>query len=313
MKNPPRKPKAPAGSVYKWTAPYQYRRVVGKRRQKLTGKFEKVFQTVRVPGFYRLYDARPAAPKLSRKTAPKGWNLAREFEAHYVQEYDAAHVDPIYKHRRDSDVVRLSDGLVWDRPIRSDVRGDFGMGRVWYVVHHGTQDEFYIYVRTFKLPEMLSTVSMAAEEKQKWESSILGEYEDKEYMEVQDFIAWTVFDERDRSPRKLHHFPKLESREKAFATDFRKLSKTQKVLKTKSGKARTVEYEVRRALTRWEIKKVLKSVYGSSIGLRRRKGESLEAAYKRMGKGEKKAYTRALRSAVRALEEKWTKERRRNK
>lgn len=295
MKNPPRKPKAPRGFDYKWTPPYSYRRFVRRRRQRLTGKYEKLYKTITVPGHYRLVPAAPKPLRAPKRPAPlKGWQLAREFEAHYVQEYDAAHIDPIYRYRRDTDVVRLSDGLVWDRPIKVDVQGKFVMARVWYVVHHETQDEYYIYVRTFTLPVALSSLSMAAAEKTSWESTILGEYEGKEYMEVQDFIAWTVFDDRERTPRKLHHYvPQRESREKAFRTDWRN--------------------EVKRVLTRWEIKKVLNTAFGRTIGLKRRKGESVESAFKRLSGSERRRYRSALMRAVKELEGRWEEERRRNK
>jgi hypothetical protein len=293
MQNPPRKPKAPRGYDYRWTPPYSYRRKAGRRR--IVGrKYETIYKTVRVPGHYVLVKVSPERKKPRRPALISGWQKVTEFEDHYRKEYDVAHVDPIYRYNRETDVVRLADGLVWDRPIRADVRGTFVMARVWYIVHHETQDEYYIYVRTFSLPVALSSLSMASDEKMKWEATILGEYEGKEYMEVQEFLAWTVFDERERKPRRLHKVaPRRVSREKAFET-------------TRRG-------DVRRVLTRWEIKKVLATAMGSEIGLRRRKGESLEDAFRRLPQSQRRAYRRALMQAVKALEDRWTEERRRRR
>ncbi len=314
MKNPPRKPKVPKGRAAHWIAPYSYTRIAYKKKDRL-GKLRSFYKKVHVGGHYRIFKApEPAPTRRHRVVRLKGWELANEFEARYIQEYDASNVDSIYRYNRATDVVRLQDGLVWDRPVKANVEGDFVMARVWYVVYHETQDQYFIYVRSFALATSLPSLETAALERTGWEGNILSEYEGKEYMSVQDFIAWTVFDYRERKPKRLHAFRKRgETRDRAFTTSLKHPRRRPLELKTRSGKIRQAKYETRRVLTKWEIKQALSGAFGAKIGLKRRKGESIDSAIKRMEPSEKRRYRRALMEAVRALERKWTKERRREK
>jgi hypothetical protein len=320
-KNPTKKPKAPRGYRAAWVKPYRYYRVVG-RRKKIHG-WEKIRKGIRVPGHWStVKTSKPPVVRKSEKrrvkkiTLPE-WERAFSYEERYRREYDLAGADPIYRFNRQRDVVKVGGtwaGLVWDKPIKADVRGNYDTGRVWYIAHHDTQEENYLYVRTFQLEYGMSSLSVAEEDKEKWEAAILGEYEGKEYMAVERFVGWTVFDSRQRLGKNLHQgasFRRKDTKERAFSTKWKYGLKKPKVLKTRSGEARTVTRMSKRELTPWEVKKAIKALGGGKmIGLTMRKGESVRDAFKRYSPSEKRFYRKKLSRAVEVLEERWRKERR---
>ena len=321
MQNPTRKPKAPRGYVAAWVAGYSYLRVVGRKRT-VHGTYKKIRRRVVVPGHWTFAKSkvlpvvRKAKARRVKKITLTGWERAVSYEENLRREYDLAGADPIYRFNRLKDVVKIGGdfpGLVWDHPIRSNVQGDFVTGRVWYIAHHDTQNEYYLYVRTFQIGHIVSSLALAAEERQRWEAAILAEYEGKEYMAVERFVAWTVFDE-DRAGKNLHQgkaFLRKDTKEKAYSTRWKWALKKPKTLVSRSGERRLVTREVAREMTPWEIKKVLRDKEGRAyVGLVLKKGESVKAAFKRMPVEKRRVYRRRLRNAIEGLEARWERERR---
>lgn len=322
MRNPTRKPKSPKGYRPVWVKGYSYKRLVGRKRT-VHGTYKKIYRRVEVPSHWSVVKTK-TAPEVRRREVRRvkkitvtGWERARVYEERYRREYDLASADPIYRFSREKDVVKVGgdlSGLVWDHPIRSNVGGNFDTGRIWYIAHHDTQSENYLYVRTFQPGFLMGSIGVAAEEKGKWEAAVLAEYEGKEYMAVERFVAWTVFDSTERMGKNLHKgdaWKKSDTKEKAFATKWKWLLKKPRVIKSRSGEARVVTREVRRELTPWEAKKVIKELGGGrKIGLTVRKGESIRDAFRRLTPSDKRYYRRKLARAVEVLEERWRQERR---
>lgn len=304
MKNPPKKPKAPTGKTAKWIPPYDYLRVVGKRRVPGTGKYAKVRRRIEVKGHYRFIPTPPAPPEKKRpRRLPSEWIPALEYEALAVKKNEAVHVDPIYRYNRRTDVVRLSDGLVWDHPIRSDVPDDYVLIRVWYSVHHlfdsdpsivdpEKVDQYYIYQRTFDLGE-LSQPNLTDCREELWKKyvpRIEAEYADKQSIEFHQFVAWTAFGIKERKPVS-HHSLDTPSPEKSFYWDRRG--------------------EKKRELTWWEVGKAVEASKHSFPGLKRRKGESVQHALSRLTPVKRREYRNRLRRILEALEEQWKENRER--
>lgn len=322
MQNPPRKPKSPKGTRAVWVKGYSYRRLVGRKRT-VHGTYKKIYRRVVVPSYWTFVKTK-TAPAVRRREVRRvkkitlsGWERAVAFEERYRREYDLASSDPLYRFNRLKDVVKIGgelSGLVWDHPIRSNVSGNFDTGRIWYIAHHDTQDENYLYVRTFAPGYVMGSLGVAGEEKAKWEAAVLAEYEGKEYMAVERFVAWTVFDSTERMGKNLHKgdaWKKRDTKEKAFATKWKWGLRKFRTLKTRSGEAREVTREVRRELTPWEAKKVIKELGGGrKIGLTVKKGESIRDAFRRLTPSDKRYYRRKLARAVEMLEDRWEKERR---
>ena len=323
MENPTRKPKTPTGYAARWIKGYTYARLVGKKRT-VHGTYRKIFRKIEVPahwGFYKTVvppSKRSAEKRRAKRITLPAWERANVYEDRLRREYDLAGSDPIYRFNRQKDVVKTGSGdfhgLVWDHPITADVHGDFDTGRVWYIAKHETQGETYLYVRTFHSEYGFNSLGLAVEERLKWEAAILAEYEGKEYMAVERFVAWTVFESKKRMGKNLHRgglWKKRDTKEKAYATAWKRELRKPKTLKTRSGQERLVTRMVRREMTPWEMKKAIHELGGPRrLGIIVKKGESVQDAYRRLPPGDRRYYRRKLSRAVEMLEDRWIKERR---
>ena len=322
MENPTRQPKTPRGRRAAWIKPYSYRRRIGFVK-KIHGR-EPVYKRIKVKGHWLLYrTAKSPAVQAREKRRTKqitlpGWTRCRAYEDSLRRDYDLASADPLFRFNRRKDVVYRGSGpfhnLVWDHPIKSDVHGEFDTGRVWYIAKHDTQNETYLYVRTFKSAYGFNSLGLGAEEKLKWEAAILGEYEGKEYMAVERFVGWTVFASTERMGANVHQggsFKRRDTKEKAWATVWNRGLKRPRILKTRSGEEREQTRGVRRVITPWEARKAIKALGGGKqIGLTIRKGETIQDAFRRLSSRDKRYYRRSLSRAIELLEDQWKKDRR---
>ena len=65
-----------------------------------------------------------------------------------------------------------------------------------------------------------------------------------------------------------------------------------------------------RELTWWEVRKAVQAAPEAFPGIRRKKGESVEQALRRMSPTARRSYRGRLRRVLEALEERWEKDRR---
>src|SRR4029077_20287047 len=127
-----------------------------------------------------------------------GWEPVADYERRIAERYQADHVDPIFRYSRERDVVDPKRRLVWDHPLKSDVKGNFSTARVWYVAHQFQDsdrsqidpeavDRYYLYVRTFDLSNLTLPSLTACHEElwKRWVPQIEAEYDGKESMDFE--------------------------------------------------------------------------------------------------------------------------------
>ena len=162
----------------------------------------------------------------------KSWIPAGSFERELFAAYELAGGDPVYRYHHATDVVRsltpTADplhNLVWGKPfLGDDLRGNFIAMRVWYIVKDTNLERFYLYGRTASFGKTrgdsimkAATLGIVRQFLSRLETEIVREYDEKDYMELVRFVAWTAYGET--GVKKGHRRRARLSKEKGFDFD----------------------------------------------------------------------------------------------
>lgn len=248
MKNPPKRPEAPAGKQSVWVRT-TYADIPVLVRGRL-----KIVKVLARKGHWRTVSISKRADAARERGSP--WVPVGVYERELTREYDIVGADPIYRYHHATDVVKnLSPkedplhNLVWGKPFSQDnLKGSFQAMRLWYVVTDTNLNRAYLYGRTASFgqsrsgtPVVVDSLAIARDYATRLESEIVNEYDEKDYMELDRFVAWTVYG--DTGVVKAHRRRARLSREKGFDFD-------------------EVTGKFRRTMTTWEKREVQKELQG---------------------------------------------------
>lgn len=160
----------------------------------------------------------------------RGWRAVLAFRHDLEREWGLIAADPVFKKNALRDVVKTQgghplNGLVWERALTgTNRRGDYVQGRIWYIVEDTNNEEFYLYTRhsgpfggynpsTGEGRLVVGDLQSVDAELEKLRDAVRAEYEQKEYMRLRKFIAWTAWERMIRKNRKFHARRRFMSKE----------------------------------------------------------------------------------------------------
>lgn len=142
--------------------------------------------------------------ELAHADKPSEWINAEDYVLSLYDEYEFFEIhDAIYRVNEHEDFVSMSDGLVWEHPLR--VRTIAAMGleeiylvRVWVLLYNENRDEYFSFSRARSL---LLNAQKYRESVDGAYSAVLEIYDDlvkwanefTDYIEVKKEIAWTCW------------------------------------------------------------------------------------------------------------------------
>lgn len=299
LKNPTKKPPVKSGFQAVWVGRSRWVvRVRKGRKFRLVSRERKAHWRI-VPISTKAQEA---------KIAGKLWVPVSAWERELQAEYDLSALDPLYRYHHATDSVRVLSsfkddplhGLVWGTPFTADnKRGTFNAVRVWYVVRDMNLDRYYLYARSAHLGALVyDTLQGVKDRVEKLKGAIEEEYEEKAYMELVRWVAWTAFGKA-----------KMENRHKKF----------RKVSKERGFDFNAKKFRFFRKTTRWEREQAqgaLRGVSGIPPVLAKDYGGSYSRfldSMGRLGKGERKRAYEYLSWAVGKMEKALDKRRKARK
>lgn len=137
------------------------------------------------------------------------WVPVSEFLAGLYEEYDYFSLeDPIYRRDERADLVDLSTGLVWGRPLAKAEQtfshiGAFGAAvvRAWVLLYDRNKDEFFVFARARSvlrpkeegrfMPESFSEAYQVAVDI--YDGLVEWAETHTDYVEVRQLLAWTFW------------------------------------------------------------------------------------------------------------------------
>ena len=153
------------------------------------------------------FPPRPAAdpvPKVSKESPRSSWQNIQDFILDLYDEFSFFELtDPLYRFDEESDVINLTDKLIWDRPLKSRTMTEaklreIYMVRVWILLYNRNTDSYVVFARCRSLnlrPEEVRKSFQAAygECLDMYEGVVSWAEAETDYMEVRDLIGWTAW------------------------------------------------------------------------------------------------------------------------
>jgi len=159
------------------------------------------------------------ARKIAEQESVREWDSVADYILSLYDEYDYFELqDAIYRKNESSDVISMTDGLVWERPMKGRTMEEAGLEevylvRVWTLLYNRNRDEHFVFARARSLllsPESSRQSLEAAYQMclEIYDGLVQWAEESTDYIEVRKMLAWTVWgrpigeNDGEKAPKK---------------------------------------------------------------------------------------------------------------
>jgi len=159
------------------------------------------------------------ARKVTKEPAAQEWSPVADYVLSLYDEYDFFELqDAIYRKNEDGDVISMTDGLVWEKELKTRNLEEAGLEevylvRVWTLLYNRNRDEHFVFARARSLllsPERMRQSLESAYEAclEIYDGLVQWAEESTDYIEVRKMLAWTVWgrplgqNDGEKAPKK---------------------------------------------------------------------------------------------------------------